>query len=304
MASIFRKLFSSTPKEYVELPTTDKVATPKPTYKYAKPAVPFNTNIAIMNVTTKNNEFSDTEYVKIDKRYYKIKIDDSLSDYSVAFDSYVRVGSNIDIVAAPTTSPAEKVLVNVVGMTFDSESCMRSRLDGLDVDNASVKVGVVGIRYRHRGTTGDGVTNIIDSSTKICCPNIKNIINGVTFGLQQGTDKVTESLKYLNRGCDMQHSKDNVVIQALYEFSSANKIMISYLDFHGLDDKEIAVKLTSVFNQPYDEIYIVGVDLVIQYVDKKNFNLFLFNHLRTLCKSVKHKYILQHLCGDVMFNFW
>lgn len=64
-----------------------------------------------------------------------------------------------------------------------------------------------------------------------------------------------------------------------------------------MTDEEIAAKLTSAFKEKSRELYIYGVDLIIGYVNKKNFNVYLFNHLRKLWHMDGRKLILQHLCG-------
>lgn len=40
-----------------------------------------------------------------------------------------------------------------------------------------------------------------------------------------------------------------------------------------MTDEEIAAKLTSAFKEKSRELYIYGVDLIIGYVNKKNFNV-------------------------------
>ena len=295
MAAILRRIFSSKQSDYVELPNTDTVSIPTTTFVYTKPRNSFHTNIVKMNTTTKNIKLEHTQYAKINNRYYKIIIDDDLQDYVVVFDG------TVDRMDAPTATviPARKVLVNVVGMTFDSERLLRVHVGGLPVNNPGKNIC---IRSKTDVDVGKNDIVIIDQSTIICSPNVKHKYGDTTYSAITGTELISKIMRGQLTNIQLQH--DISTIHALYDYSDKNKLFIAYHDFDDLTDVEVAAKLTSLFNEDIDELYIYGIDFIIQYVNKDNFNLFLFNHLRKLRVRSSIEIVLQHRNSDNMSYFW
>lgn len=264
---------------YVELSTSPS----KPKYVYVQPNTPFNTNIVKTNTYTKNIEFADTKYVKIGTRYYGIVVDDNMSDEIVMFD-----GPPCTKLEAAAVVPARKVFINVLDMKFDSEVSMRAHIDGWLISGY----------MRWKSQSSKDTVGIIDTTTIVCCPNVDIKIDNIIYYAKRGTDS-------MNKHANVQYGNDKIILPALYNYSDdKNKQFVSHHDFEDMTDKEIAAKLTSIFKEKSGELYIYGVDLIIGYVNKDNFNVYLFNHLRKLWHTYGRKLALQHACGSNMYNFW